>query len=455
MPTSFSIPDLTGRIINDGQYQLIRKLGSGAYGVVYKAINLAFIFPPSSSKTSPRYAIKVLRKEGLSSSAAMRVRREVAAHRRMSDHPNVVSMHDAFEDRDYVYIVLDYCPGGDLFGKIADEKLYFRKDELVKSVFLQILDAVETCHRKLIYHRDLKPENILTTKDGSKVYLTDFGLTTGSQVSETFGCGSSYYMSPGQYHFISWVILVLTLIVECLGKEVGFMPYSNRANDIWALGIILINMLTCRSPWTKALTTDMCFRDFLLHGDYLREMLPISEGANTIFRQIFMYEPSERITIPALRKAILDLDTFFMTDDEIAHASGAAQIAASSCGVHIKAAEECAAVPAPAGYKATVQVATAALSKQQDLSTSSSSTNYNAFIVDDSSKESETSSVSDAGPSASESDGPVTPSTRPQAPTLVISEFNLKLSDFGGQSVEEAKNKAFTPRGLCIVNMEA
>ena len=143
-------------------------------------------------------AIKVLRKEGLSPSAAKRVRREVSAHRKMSDHPNVVSMLDAFEDREYVYIVLDYCPGGDLFGKIVDEARYFRNDELAKSVFLQVLDAVEACHLKGIYHRDLKPENILVSEDGAKVYLSDFGLATGNQVSETFGCGSSYYMSPGE-----------------------------------------------------------------------------------------------------------------------------------------------------------------------------------------------------------------------------------------------------------------
>lgn len=192
-----NMPDLSGRIINNGRYQLIRPLGSGAYGVVYRALDLAFA-TPSSSKTSPRLAIKVLRKEGLSSSAARRVRREVSAHRKMSRHPNVVSMHGAFEDADCVYIVLDYCPGGDLFGKIVDEKMYFGKDELVKSVFFQILDAVETCHRKLIFHRDLKPENILASQDGTKIYLTDFGLATGNQVSETFGCGSSYYMSPGK-----------------------------------------------------------------------------------------------------------------------------------------------------------------------------------------------------------------------------------------------------------------
>ena len=199
MAVTAAMPDLTGRFVHNGRYQLVQKLGSGAYGVVYRALDYAFKRSSSSSKTSRWQAMKVIRKDTLSSSAAARVRREVLAHQRMSDHPNVVSMHDAFEDKDYVYIVLDFCPGGDLFGKVVDEQLYFRNDELAKSVFLQILDAVETGHHRHIYHRDLKPENILSNEDGTKIYLTDFGLATGNQVSETFSCGSSSYMSPGEH----------------------------------------------------------------------------------------------------------------------------------------------------------------------------------------------------------------------------------------------------------------
>ena len=107
------------------------------------------------------------------------------------------------------------------------------------------------------------------------------------------------------------------MFAECLGREAGFLPYNNDANDVWALGVILMNMITCRTPWGKALTTDACFREFLLNENYLREMLPISKGANRIFRKVFAYHASERMTIPALRKAIVALDTFFMSDDEI------------------------------------------------------------------------------------------------------------------------------------------
>ena len=82
---------------------------------------------------------------------------------------------------------------------LIDRLLYTRKDALLKSVFLQILDAVEYCHDHGIYHRDLKPDNILINEDGTQIKLADFGLSTTSKISDSFGCGSPPYMSPGEY----------------------------------------------------------------------------------------------------------------------------------------------------------------------------------------------------------------------------------------------------------------
>lgn len=92
-------------------------------------------------------------------------------------------------------------------------------------------------------------------------------------------------------------------------------------------------MISVRSPWQKAVTTDDCFCEFLLNENYLVEMLPISREANTLLRKILVYEPSQRIKLDALRKEIIELPTFFMSDEELACAGEVAREAAAFCGV--------------------------------------------------------------------------------------------------------------------------
>ena len=70
---------------------------------------------------------------------------------------------------------------------------------IIKKVFLQLIDTVRSLHKLGIYHRDLKPDNIMCNKDGSKVWITDFGLATDQEVTADFGCGSAFYMSPGEH----------------------------------------------------------------------------------------------------------------------------------------------------------------------------------------------------------------------------------------------------------------
>ncbi|KAJ3853571.1 serine/threonine protein kinase, negative regulator of sexual conjugation and meiosis [Lentinula lateritia] len=303
-----TFPDFAGHLLDNGRFKLIEPLGSGAYGKVYKAIDL------TSPCENPKYfAVKCLLRPRFGSRHEDFQLREFTLHRLVSSHPNIVGFHKVLYDQTYVYVVLDLCLGGDLFAAITERKALRQNNELIKSIFIQLLDAVHHCHENGVYHRDLKPENILCSKDGRRIYLADFGLSTQNKVSEDFGCGSSYYMSP-----------------ECIGKEFKHGRYSTRHSDIWSLGVILTNMIAGRNPWRYAMTTDDCFSAFLYNRDFLRSVLPISDQANLILKRIFHLNPLNRISIPDLRREILEVDTFFMSEDELHRSSDVVRTAAAN-----------------------------------------------------------------------------------------------------------------------------
>jgi serine/threonine protein kinase len=165
---------------------------------------------------------------------------------------------------------------------------------MVKSIFLQILDAVNFCHMIGIYHRDLKPENILVTNGGNTVKLADFGLATTERITSDYGCGSTFYMSP-----------------ECQQTTPRpFASYASAPNDVWSLGVILVNLTCGRNPWKRACFEDSTFRAYMRDRSFLNTILPISDELNGILARIFEPDPSQRITLPELKDAILACGQF-------------------------------------------------------------------------------------------------------------------------------------------------
>ncbi|KAI0757244.1 kinase-like domain-containing protein [Daedaleopsis nitida] len=300
--------DFTGTLVGD-RYQLVEMLGLGAYGAVYGAIDDASPEPLCR-------AIKVIPKAGKRPYDLGRIRNEIKLHRKVSSHPNVVTLHDAFEDEGHFFIVLELCDGGDLYGHICKNNL-FATDQQLRKAFLSIVDAVRTCHQAGIFHRDLKPDNILLNEDVSEVYIADFGLATTRDMTTQHGCGTDMYMSPESY-----------------GPMTNFKPFYPRFCDIWALGVILINMLSGRSLWEKATPKDKFFARFLREANFFQDRLPISDGANAIIMRIFALEPRDRITLDDLYREIADLDTFYLSEDELANATEEARRAAESIKLH-------------------------------------------------------------------------------------------------------------------------
>jgi len=219
------------------RWRLKGTLGSGSYAVVYLA---------QDEKTNEMFALKCLSKANLNDNHLALQRNEAVIQKALGFHPNIVTLHHSFEDADWLFLVLEYCEGQDLYfwltesrdardpttGRLLSER---ERLEMVKQVFAQILAAVDYCHERGISHRDLKPENfIVITERGSdsvRVKLTDFGLATNEERSTDFDCGSKPYMS-----------------YEC--RNPIHETYSPRESDSWSIGILLINLLYHRSPWS-------------------------------------------------------------------------------------------------------------------------------------------------------------------------------------------------------------
>ena len=228
----------------------------------------------------------------------------------------------------------------------------------------------------------------------------------------------------------------------------GFRPFSNRANDVWALGIILLNMVTNRSPWQKALTSDDCFADFLLNGNFLRDLLPVSHEAQYLFCRIFTLDPLDRITLPELRKEVLAMDTFFMSDADIAIADSPVRNAVSYCGYHIDPSAFDAPPPSPkAEEKSTPCIEQ--LSPREHTPNSpvpSRIHTSDAFVIGSLSSAGEEWASSEET-STSESDGPATPSLLAQDPEIELAEFDIKLDD---EPEKGAKGQEKEQDPLCV-----
>jgi serine/threonine protein kinase len=299
-----------GKRIANNRIELVDIIGEGSYGCVYRAIL-------HEDGTKKLRAVKCLSKANLDAYHLMCQRREILLHQQVSDGEGIVTLYEAFEDSDFQWLVLEYSSDGDLWEGIS-EGCYAGKDDIIKDIFGQILEAVEYCHSKHVFHRDLKPENVLLTNRGSKVLLADFGLASGSPVSNELRCGSPWYMSPGAFVLFTLAPSSVSQSAECWGGIFNTNePYATAPNDIWCLGILLINLACGRhAPWKHATTHDTFFRDFTRQPGMLRLLLPLSSQVHDLLGRVFMLTPAARISIQEFRAAVAHITSFAIPADE-------------------------------------------------------------------------------------------------------------------------------------------
>lgn len=312
-----STNDKTGYTIND-TYYLGKILGSGASGTVYLSkhiysnqnVAIKIIAKPSSHSQQYRpssskciFATPVSLKHNMYSDLK-HLYNEVLLHSRIQAHPNVLSLIEVLDASDYICVVLEYCPIGDLFSAITEKNWYVGDERMVKALFVQLLDAVEYCHNNSIFHCDLKPENIMVTDNGHRVKIADFGLASSSPICNAFGRGSSYYMAPET--IAENIIYRKRRSSDEVSRSPQSKGYPRAASDVWALGILLLNLIFGRNPWKKAsVNEDSAYRNYSMDYNTMRSILPVSEKLNRILALVFHPDPYRRISIQRLRQKIL------------------------------------------------------------------------------------------------------------------------------------------------------
>ncbi|CAK5272278.1 unnamed protein product [Mycena citricolor] len=271
---SAQFPNLTGETVDGGRLKLVKVLGSGSYGIVYHALDTT-----SPAAKPDYYAVKCM------GPPSDRVTQELELHYACADHDSVVTLHRHFVEQDHVFAVLDvmHC---NMWHRI-DNGAYWSED-LLKQTFIKILDGVRHIHEREVAHRDLKPENILCSKDGFKVGICDFGIAVDStKLGMTSAGGTLAYMPPEAL---------------ALGQTADF--YDPQAADVWALCIIILNMIGGRCPWETASPSDLAWMTYVADPAYLKSKFPISNSLYQLLSRGLNPDPACRPSVLDLRYEI-------------------------------------------------------------------------------------------------------------------------------------------------------
>jgi serine/threonine protein kinase len=244
-------------------FDIGRLLGRGAFGKVHLAVRKG---------SGEKYAMKTLNKHMLVQAKQVSGALTEKEVLRQRGHPFIVRLYHSFQDANSLHMILDYCPGGDLYDRIEEEGSVSL--ERARLYGAEITLGLGHLHDELkVIYRDIKPENVLIDARGHAM-LTDFGLAVRAASRKAF-CGSTEYIAPE----------VARLRSERDGEH-------DKAVDWWGLGVLLYELLVGSTPF--------CHDS---HDEVLRRVLeaPITmpegmdEGVSSLILQLMQREPTERL----------------------------------------------------------------------------------------------------------------------------------------------------------------
>uniref|UniRef100_A0A665WQN7 Maternal embryonic leucine zipper kinase n=1 Tax=Echeneis naucrates TaxID=173247 RepID=A0A665WQN7_ECHNA len=247
-------------------YEVYETIGSGGFAKVKLGRHIA---------TGEKVAIKIMNKKDLGDDLP-RVKVEIEAMKNLS-HQHVCRLYQVIETSTQIFMVLEYCPGGELFDYIiAKDRL---SEEETRVFFRQIVSAMAYVHSQGYAHRDLKPENLLIDEDHN-LKLIDFGLCAkpkgGLGYELMTCCGSPAYAAP---------------------ELIQGKAYIGSEADVWSMGVLLFALLCGYLPFDD----DNCMVLYrkIMRGNYDNPRW-LSPGSILILNQMMQVDPKRRLSVRQL-----------------------------------------------------------------------------------------------------------------------------------------------------------
>ena len=251
----------TGNISKE--YTFGKVIGAGSFGQVRLAIHKA---------TKQTRAVKIIQKSKVDIKVLLN---EINILAKLS-HPNIMQIYEVFDDNTNIYIVSEYCKGGELFDIISEKGNFTVKDACV--IMKQLMSAICYSHQNNIIHRDLKPENILmeNNSDDLNIKIIDWGCAQTIKASKQSkqADGTAYYIAP-----------------EVLKGE------YNEKCDIWACGVIFYILLCGYPPFNGE--TDEDIYDAILKGKFQfpeEDWDQVSDEAKDLIKKMLKKDVKKRIS---------------------------------------------------------------------------------------------------------------------------------------------------------------
>ncbi|XP_022046206.2 death-associated protein kinase 2 isoform X1 [Acanthochromis polyacanthus] len=257
----------------DDFYEIGEELGSGQFAIVKRCIE---------KSTRTEYAAKFIKKR--QSRASRRgVRREEIEREvdilQQIQHSNIVALHDVYENRTDVVLILELVSGGELFDFLAQKESL--SEEEATQFIKQILDGVQYLHSKRIAHFDLKPENIMLLDRNvtlPRIKLIDFGL------AHKIEAGADFKNIFGTPEFVAPEI-------------VNYEPLGLEA-DMWSIGVITYILLSGASPFLGDTKQETLGNISAMNYEFDEELFSnTSELAKSFIRQLLEKDTRKRMTI--------------------------------------------------------------------------------------------------------------------------------------------------------------